>query len=107
MSLSIEIVHLDRYNCVIVEEMAVRIDITVLQSIEMAVRRDKSVSQWIKMAVRIDITVSQSIDMAFRITMTVLQSIETRWLRRDIPVYTVNRDTSRGIKLCHSLERKH
>ena len=30
--------------------MAVRIDITVLQSIEMAVRRDKSVSQPIEIA---------------------------------------------------------
>ena len=33
--------------------MAVRIDITVLQSIEMAVRRDITVSQSIEMAVRI------------------------------------------------------
>ena len=31
-------------------EMAVRIDITVLQSIEMAVRRDKSVSKPIEIA---------------------------------------------------------
>ena len=31
-------------------EMAVRIDITVLQPIEMAVRRDKSVSQPIEIA---------------------------------------------------------
>ena len=38
-------------------EMAVRIDITVLQSIEMAVGRYKSVSQPIEMAVRITITV--------------------------------------------------
>ena len=38
-------------------EMAVRMDITVLQSIEMAVRRDKSVSQPIGMAVRITMTV--------------------------------------------------
>ena len=41
--------------------MAVRIDITVLQSIEMAVRRDKSVSQPIEMAVRIPMTRLQSI----------------------------------------------
>ena len=32
------------------KEMAVRIDITVLQFIEMAVRRDKSVSQPIEVA---------------------------------------------------------
>ena len=49
---------------------------------------------------------SQPIDMAVRITMTVLQSIETA-VRRDILWYRVNRDTSGGIKLCHSLERKH
>ena len=49
-------------------------------------------SQWIEMAVRIDIT--------------VLQSIETAG-RRDILWYRVNRDTSGGVKLCHSLERKH
>ena len=67
--------------------MAVRIDITVLQSIEMAVRRDKSMSQPIKMDVRI--------------TMTVLQSIE-KAARRDILCHRVNRDCSGGIKLCHS-----
>ena len=49
---------------------------------------------------------SQPIEMAVRITMTVLQSIETA-VRRDILWYRVNRDTSGGIKLCHSLERKH
>ena len=67
--------------------MAVRIDITVLQSSEMAVRRDKSVSQ--------------PIEMAVRITLTVLQSIE-KAVRRDILCHRVNRDTSGGIKLCHS-----
>ena len=49
---------------------------------------------------------SQPIDMAVRITMTVLQSIETAG-RRDILWYRVNRDTSGGVKLYHSLERKH
>ena len=68
-------------------EMAVRITMTVLQSIEMAVRRDKSVSQ--------------PIEMAVRITMTVLQSIE-KAIRRDILCHRVNRDSSGGIKLCHS-----
>ena len=68
-------------------EMAVRIDITVLQSIEMAVRRDKSGSQ--------------PIEMAVRISMTVLQSIE-KAVRRDIQCHRVNRDTSGGIYLCHS-----
>ena len=43
----------------------------------------------------------QPIDMAVRITMTVLQSIETA-VRPDILWYRVNRDTSGGIKLCHS-----
>ena len=43
-------------------EMAVRIDITVLQSIEMDVRRDKSVSQPIEKAVRITMTVLRSIE---------------------------------------------
>ena len=46
--------------------MAVRIDITVLQSTEMAVRRDKSVSLPIEMAVRITLTVLQSIEKAVR-----------------------------------------
>ena len=68
-------------------EMAVRIDITLLQSIEMAVRRDKSVSK--------------PIEMPVRITMTVLQSIE-KAVRMDILCYKVNRDSSFGIKLCHS-----
>ena len=67
--------------------MAVRIDITVLQSIEMAVRMEKSVSQ--------------PIEMAVRITMTVLQSIEQA-VRRDILCHRVNRDSPGGIKLCHS-----
>ena len=60
--------------------MAVRIDITVLQSIEMAVRRDKSVSL--------------PIEMAVRITITVLQSIE-KAVRRDILCHRVNRDSFR------------
>ena len=68
-------------------EIAVRIDITVLQSIEMAVSRDKSVSQ--------------PIEMAVRISMTVLQSIE-KAVRRDILCHRFNRDSSGGIKLCHS-----
>ena len=57
--------------------MAVRIDLTVLQSIEIAVRRDKSVSQ--------------PIEMAVRITLTVLQSIE-KAVRRDKLCHRVNRD---------------
>ena len=57
--------------------MVVRIDITVLQSIEMAVRRDKSGSQ--------------PIEMAVRITLTVLQSIE-KAVRRDKLCHRVNRD---------------
>ena len=57
--------------------MAVRIDITVLQSIEMAVRREKSVSQ--------------PIEMAVRITLTELQSIE-KAVRRDKLCHRVNRD---------------
>ena len=69
------------------KEMAVRIDLTVLQSIEMAVRRD--------------LPVLQSIEMAVRINTTVLQSIE-KAVRRDIMCHRVNRDTSGGIKLCHS-----
>ena len=44
---------------------------------------------------------SQSIEMAVRIIMTVLQSIE-KAVRRDLLCRTVNRDTSSGIKLCHS-----
>ena len=60
--------------------MAVRIDITVLQSIEMAFRRDKSVSQLNEMAVRITITLLQSIEKA---------------VRRDILCHRVNRDTFR------------
>ena len=60
--------------------MAVRIDITVLQSIEMAVRRDKSVSQ--------------PIEMAVRITLTELQSIE-KAVRRDKLCHRVNRDSFR------------
>ena len=44
-------------------------------------------SQWIEMAVRIDITVLQSIEKA---------------VRRDILCHRVNRDSSGGIKLCHS-----
>ena len=58
-------------------------------------------SQPIEMAVRIDITVLQSIEMAVRINTTVLQSIE-KAVRRDIMCHRVNRDTSGGIKLCHS-----
>ena len=42
--------------------MAVRIDITVLQSIEMDVRTNKSVSQPIEKAVRITMTVLRSIE---------------------------------------------
>ena len=58
-------------------------------------------SQPIEMAVKIDLHVLQSIEMAVRITMTVLQSIE-KAVRRDILCHRVNRDTSGGIKLCHS-----
>ena len=53
------------------------------------------------MAVRIDLPVLQSIEMAVRINTTVLQSIE-KAVRRDIMCHRVNRDTSGGIKLCHS-----
>ena len=53
------------------------------------------------MAVRIDLPVLQSIGMAVRINTTVLQSIE-KDVRRDILCHRVNRDTSGGIKLCHS-----
>ena len=53
------------------------------------------------MAVRIDLPVLQSIEMADRINTTVLQSIE-KAVRRDIMSHRVNRDTSGGIKLCHS-----
>ena len=58
-------------------------------------------SQSIEMAVRIDLPVLQSIEMAVRINTTVLQSIE-KAVRRDILCHRVNRDTSGGIKLCHS-----
>ena len=53
------------------------------------------------MVVRIDLPVLQSIEMAVRINTTVLQSIE-KAVRRDIMCHRVNRDTSGGIKLCHS-----
>ena len=46
------------------------------------------------MAVRVDITVLQSIEMAVRINITVLQSIE-KAVRRDIQCHRVNRDTFR------------
>ena len=58
-------------------------------------------SQPIEMAVRRDKSVSQPIEMAVRITMTVLQSIE-KAVRRDTLCHRVNRDSSGGIKLCHS-----
>ena len=58
-------------------------------------------SQWIEMAVRNDITVLQSIETAVRKNTTVLQSIE-KAVRRDILCHGVNRDTSGEIKLCHS-----
>ena len=58
-------------------------------------------SQSIEMAVRIDLPVLQSIEMAVRINITVLQSIE-KAVRRDILCHRVNRDTSGEIKLCHS-----
>ena len=49
-------------------------------------------SQPIEMAVRIDITVLQSIEIALEIAV-----------RRDILCHRVNnRETSGGIKLCHS-----
>ena len=67
----------------------------------MAVRIDITVSQPIEMDVRIDLPVLQSIEMAVRINTTVLQSIE-KAVRRDILCHRVNRDTSGGIKLCHS-----
>ena len=60
----------------------------MLQSIEIAFRRD--------------ITVLQSIEMAVRIDITVLQSIE-KAVRRELLCHRVNRDTSGGIYLCHSL----
>ena len=53
------------------------------------------------MAVRIELPVLRSIEMAVRINTTVLQSIE-KAVRRDIMCHRVNRDTSGGIKLCHS-----
>ena len=53
------------------------------------------------MAIRIDLPVLQSIEMAVRINTTVLQSIE-KAVWRDILCHRVNRDTSGGIKLCHS-----
>ena len=58
-------------------------------------------SQPIEMAVSIDIPLLQSIEMAVRINITVLQSIE-KDVRRDILCHRVNRDTSGEIKLCHS-----
>ena len=58
-------------------------------------------SQSIEIAVRIDLPVLQSIEMAVRINTTVLQSIE-KAVRRDILCHRVNRDTSGEIKLCHS-----
>ena len=58
-------------------------------------------SQSIEMAVRIDLPVLQSIEMAVRINTTVLQSIE-KAVRRDILCHRVNRDTSGGIYQCHS-----
>ena len=58
-------------------------------------------SQSVEMAVRIDLPVLQSIEMAVRINTTVLQSIE-KAVRRDILCHRVNRDTSGEIKLCHS-----
>ena len=71
------------------------------QSIEMAVRIVLTVLQSIEIDFRTDITVSQPIEMAVRITMTVLQSIE-KAVRRDILCHRVNRDSSGGIKLYHS-----
>ena len=53
------------------------------------------------MAVRIDLPLLQSMEMAVRINTTVLHSIE-KAVRRDIMCHRVNRDTSGGIKLCHS-----
>ena len=50
-------------------------------------------SQWIEMAVRIDLPVLQSIEMAVRINTTVLQPIE-KAVRRDILCQRVNRDSS-------------
>ena len=58
-------------------------------------------SQSIEIAVRIDLPVLQSIEMAVRINTTVLQFIEQA-VRRDILCHRVNRDSSGGIKLCHS-----
>ena len=51
-------------------------------------------SQSLEMAVRIDLPVLQSIEMAVRINTTVLQSIENA-VRRDILCHRVNRDTFR------------
>ena len=45
-----------------------------------------------EMAVRIDLHVLQSIEMAVRINITVLQSIE-KAVRRDILCHRFNRDT--------------
>ena len=53
------------------------------------------------MAVRIELPVLRYIEMAVRINTTVLQSIE-KAVRRDIMCHRVNRDSSGGIKLCHS-----
>ena len=58
-------------------------------------------SQPIEMAVRIDLHVLQSIEMAVRINITVLQSLE-KAVRRDKKCHNVNRDTSGKIKLYHS-----
>ena len=58
-------------------------------------------SKPIEMAVRIDLPVLQSIEMAVRINSNVLQSIE-KAVRKDILCHRVNRDTSGEIKLCHS-----
>ena len=51
-------------------------------------------SQSLEMAVRIDLPVLQSIEKAVRINTTVLQSIE-KAVRRDILCHRVNRDTFR------------
>ena len=48
-------------------------------------------SQLIEMAVRIDLHVLQSIEMAVRMNITVLQFLE-KAVRRDIQCHRVNRD---------------
>ena len=58
-------------------------------------------SQSIEIAVRIDLPVLQSIEMAVRINTTVLQFIEQA-VRRNILYHRINRDTSGEMKLCHS-----